>query len=369
MRPGRSCGHPGRTWSSPGLPTTRSSSRPRMRRVRRPGGDECSRGTHVRRHSRSAGGAGSSRAAALVGFGAFLAACTGTRSVVPPAGRGRRAAAAPAPRVRPARRRRSRRRPTAKAITGPLKFANWPAYIDLRRAAAEAEEYSPGSSPTLESFKKKYGVEVDYQEKIGDNARSSRRSSRRSSAGLPTGWDLDGPDRLDGREDRRPTAGPRSSTTANVPTAVANLRDAAQGRAVGPEQRLPLPVAVGHDRRRLQREDPRGEQHRRSRPRSPTSGTSRPTRCRSSTEARDTFGLTLLKLGIDADPATRSPTTTSRRSTTTSSRWSTGACASRQRVPAGLRARRRSGRRWSGPATSRRRAARTTSSSSPRRGR
>ncbi len=73
--------------------------------------------------------------------------------------------------------------PPNQVATGPLKFANWPAYIDqATEADAATGVLPPGSSQTLVDFTKKYGVEVDYEEKIGDNAVSSRPSRRHSSA-------------------------------------------------------------------------------------------------------------------------------------------------------------------------------------------
>ena len=86
---------------------------------------------------------------------------------------------------------------------------------------------------------------------------------------------------------------------ANVPNCVNNLRDALHGPDLGPEQRLPLPVAVGHDRRSAT-----------TARRSPRTSIAEPTKIADLwtipadkvtflTEARDTFGLGLLKLGID----------------------------------------------------------------------
>ena len=82
--------------------------------------------------------------------------------------------------------------PTPQVITGPLKFANWPAYIDqATEADARRRGVLPaGSSKTLEDFKKKYGVEVDYEEKIDDNAVFVQTITPALVGGLPTGWDL-----------------------------------------------------------------------------------------------------------------------------------------------------------------------------------
>src|SRR5438477_13136570 len=102
---------------------------------------------------------------AFAGVAAFVAACTGgsTESnapasisipTPPPAATPSTAPASPTPKPSP---------------TGPLKFANWPAYIDLTGKAYDTGEYTPGSSPTIEQFKKKYAIQVDYEEKIEDN--------------------------------------------------------------------------------------------------------------------------------------------------------------------------------------------------------
>src|SRR3972149_7380875 len=91
---------------------------------------------------------------ALAGFGGFLAAC----------GRG----ATP--------------KPTEAAITGPLNFANWPAYIDL----TEDET----SSPTLTDFEARYGIEVRYQEEIEANEDFYATIAPQLSAGLDSGWDI-----------------------------------------------------------------------------------------------------------------------------------------------------------------------------------
>ena len=126
---------------------------------------------------------------AMAGFATFLAACTGTKtgssaapSVAPSTTGQASAPASVAPSVTP--------EPTPKVVTGPLKFANWPAYIDLAGAAGDAGEYAPGSSPTLEEFQKQYNIKVDYQEKIGDNATFVETIKPALVGNLATGWDL-----------------------------------------------------------------------------------------------------------------------------------------------------------------------------------
>ena len=208
-------------------------------------------------------------------------------------------------------------------------FANWPAYIDLAGAAGDDRHLRAGlvADPRglQEAVRRRGRLRGEDRRQ---RRRSSRRSSRPSSAASPTGWDLmvltdwmaakiisQGL----GREDR---------PVRRCPNCVANLARPAQGPALGPEQRLPLPVAVGHDRRRLQRQDARREQASRSRPRLADLWAIPADKLTFLTEARDTFGLGLLKLGIDPEPGRPSRTTTSKVGTTTSSRSSTRACGS-----------------------------------------
>src|SRR4051794_5314662 len=91
---------------------------------------------------------------AFAGFAAFLAACTtGTSGSNPPA-----SVSIPTP--PPATPTPAPASPTpVPSPTGPLKFANWPAYIDLTGKAYDTGEYTAGSSPTIEQFKDKYKIE------------------------------------------------------------------------------------------------------------------------------------------------------------------------------------------------------------------
>ncbi|HEX5451847.1 MAG TPA: substrate-binding domain-containing protein, partial [Candidatus Limnocylindrales bacterium] len=121
---------------------------------------------------------------ALVGFSAFLAACSsGTTASQVPA-----TAFVPTP---PPESETPNASPTPlPSPTGPLQFANWEAYIDLAGKAGDAGVYSPGSSPTIEQFKKQYGVDVNYQEKINDNEEFYALIQPALSTGLSSGWDL-----------------------------------------------------------------------------------------------------------------------------------------------------------------------------------
>ena len=124
------------------------------------------------------------QAGALGGFGAFLAACTGASTTSAPTASPSASAAATASAS-------AATSPTPlPSPTGPLKWAQWPAYIDLTGKAGEAGEYAPGSSPTIEAFKKQYKVDVDYQEKIEANEDFYATIQPQLQGGLPTGWDL-----------------------------------------------------------------------------------------------------------------------------------------------------------------------------------
>ena len=180
-------------------------------------------------------------------------------------------------------------------------FANWPAYIDL--PATPTRSTPPGASPTLEQFKAEYGVDVDYQEKIGDNASFVETIKPALVGGLPTGWDLmvltDWMAVADhhlglGREDR---PGERART------AVANLEDGLKNYPWDPTQDYHYPwqsgmTGIGFNAKTLSENN-----------------IAEPTKIADLwtipadkvtflTEARDTFGLGLLKLGIDANPET-----------------------------------------------------------------
>ena len=122
---------------------------------------------------------------AMAGFAAFLAACTGGQSQTNPP------ASISIPTPPPVSPTPTAASPTpVPSPTGPLKFANWPAYIDLSGKAGEEEKYSPGSSPTIEQFKKKYSIAVDYVEAINDNKEFYAKIQPQLQGGAPTGWDL-----------------------------------------------------------------------------------------------------------------------------------------------------------------------------------
>ena len=124
------------------------------------------------------------QASAFAGFAAFLAACGAsgssepapTTSIPTPPPFSPTPAASPTPLPKP---------------TGPLQFANWEAYIDQTTPADVKTGVLPaGSSPTIENFKKKYGVDVNYVEKINANEEFYALIQPQLATNLPTGWDL-----------------------------------------------------------------------------------------------------------------------------------------------------------------------------------
>ena len=238
---------------------------------------------------------------AVAGFTAFLAASTGTKtgaSAPPPSISGDTIAPSLAPSVEPSPTVAA----TPKVVTGPLKFANWPAYIDLAGAAGDAGAYKPGSSPTLEQFKKKYKIEVDYQEKIGDNATFVETIKPALVGKLATGWDL--VVLTDWMASKLVANGwVEKIDQTNVPNCTANIRDALKNQTWDPTNDYHYPwqsgmTGVGFNAKTLK-----------------DNGIAEPTKIADIykipadkltflSEARDTFGLVLLKLGIDANGAT-----------------------------------------------------------------
>jgi len=233
----------------------------------------------------------------LVGISAFLAACVGGGASGTPATSGPPAAsptAPPTPTPAPTG--------TPKVVGKTLHFANWTAYIDLAGKAGEAGGYAPGSSPTLEGFKKKYSVDVDYQEKIDANPSFIATIQPALNNGLATGWDLivltdSFAAQLIGK------GWIEALDHANTPNAVQNLRAPLKGVSWDPDNNYHFPwqsgmTGVGYSAKALS-----------------DAKLAVPTKIADLwnipsnkvtflEEARDTFGLTLLKLGIDPNPDT-----------------------------------------------------------------
>lgn len=68
--------------------------------------------------------------------------------------------------------------------TGPLEWANWPAYIDID---------DDGNYPTIVAFTEQTGIDVNYTEAIQDNADFFGTIRQDLQAGNPTGWDIISP--------------------------------------------------------------------------------------------------------------------------------------------------------------------------------
>jgi spermidine/putrescine transport system substrate-binding protein len=235
---------------------------------------------------------------ALAGFSAFLAACAGAGASesAGPASIG----IATAPPVATAAPSAA---PTAKPTpTGPLEFANWPAYIDLTGKAYDTGVYTKGSSPTIEQFKKAIGVDVHYVEAIEDNKTFYAKIQPHLQAGEPTGWDLIVvTDWLAAKIIAKSWAEPINH--GDVPNAVNNLQDSLKNQPWDTNNDYHFPwqsgmTGIGFNKKSLAGAgiaEPKSLQD---------LWKIKPGKISFLTESRDTFGLGLLKLGKDANPAT-----------------------------------------------------------------
>jgi len=210
---------------------------------------------------------------ALVGVGAFLAACgTSAQSTAP----------SPSPSAGPGES------PAGGEQTPSdiLNFANWPLYIDQ-------DESSPPVSPTLVQFQEKHGTEVKYVEAINDNDSFFGTIQPALQAGQDTGWDLMAlTDWMAARLVRLGWV--ETIDTANTPNFVANLRDVYKGVDWDPDNNLRAPwqsgmTGLGYD------QDVTGELTSLDALWTPDARWNGKVWFLS--EMRDTVGLTLLKLG------------------------------------------------------------------------
>jgi spermidine/putrescine transport system substrate-binding protein len=232
---------------------------------------------------------------AIAGFGAFLAACTGGQASPSAAG----SVVIPTP---PSEAPSPSVSPTPKVVTGPLHWAQWPAYIDLAGKAYDTGEYTPGSSPTIEQFKAKYKIDVDYEEKVQDNKTFYATIQPQMQAGTATGWDMITlTDWLVAKIIAKGWA--EKIDPANVPNCVANIRDALKNQTWDPNQDYHYPwqsgmTGIGYNTKGMAAAG-------KPAPKSLKDLYALlPKRVSFLTESRDTFGLGLLKLGKKADPAT-----------------------------------------------------------------
>jgi spermidine/putrescine transport system substrate-binding protein len=165
----------------------------------------------------------------VAGFSAFLAACTGGGSSASPSASQPGASATPMASASAP--------PASQTPTGPLRFANWDAYIDV-----EDDEVT---SPTLVDFEQEYGVKVEYANaRIEDNATFVATIRPQLQSGVDTGWDLIV--LTDWMAAKLVEAGwVEKIDQANVPDAVANLRDALKGLSWDPNQDYHYPWQSG----------------------------------------------------------------------------------------------------------------------------
>ena len=236
------------------------------------------------------------QASAFAGFAAFLAACGAgvasapapTTSIPTPPPSSPTPAASPTPLPKP---------------TGPLQFANWEAYIDQTTPADIKTGVLPaGSSPTIENFKKKYGVDVNYVEKINANEEFYALIQPQLATNLPTGWDLIVvTDWMAARIISKGWA--EKLDPGDVPNCVKNLRDPLRNQTwdAGNDYHYPWQsgmTGIGYDSKALSSAG-------KAAPKSLKDLYALPAnKITFLTESRDTFGLGLLKLGKNADPAT-----------------------------------------------------------------
>ena len=239
---------------------------------------------------------------ALAGVAAFLAACTGGSDTSAPPSIGA-SSNANIPTPPPA----ASATPVASATpkpspTGPLTWAQWPAYIDLAGKAGEAGAYAPGSSPTIEQFKKAFGVDVDYEEKIEDNKVFYATIQPQLQAGAATNWDMITiTDWLAAKIISKGWA--EKIDQGNVPNCTANIRDALKGQVWDPTNDYHYPwqsgmTGIGYNKHVLAsagKPEPKSLKDLYALPANRVSFL---------TESRDTFGLGLLKLGVNPDPLT-----------------------------------------------------------------
>ena len=238
---------------------------------------------------------------AFAGVAAFIAACTGGGGESAPPATSSANANIPTP--PPVASSAPPASPTpVPQVTGPLHWAQWPAYIDLTGKAGEAGAYAPGSSPTLEEFKKQYNVDVNYEEKIEANEDFFATIQQQLVAGLPTGWDMiTVTDWLAAKIISKGWA--EQVDQSAVPNCTANIRDALKNQVWDPNQDYHYPwqsgmTGIGYNKASLAKAKI-------AEPKSLTDLYATPAdRLTFLNEKRDTFGLGLLKLGIDPNPQT-----------------------------------------------------------------
>jgi spermidine/putrescine transport system substrate-binding protein len=182
---------------------------------------------------------------ALAGFSAFLAACAPAASNSPsPTSTQTAVATAALPTVEPTCG-------PPPEITGPLKFANWDAYIDLTTdpgadgvEGTDDDEYVL-PSPTLDDFKAEYGVEVEYANaKIDGNDSFMGTISPQLQSGVDPGWDLIVI--TDWMAAKVIAAGwAEAIDPCHIPTVLANVNDSLKGISYDPDFLYHVPWQSG----------------------------------------------------------------------------------------------------------------------------
>ena len=163
------------------------------------------------------------QASAVVGAGAFLAACGGGST----SSGGSGTSAAPGTSATP-----------GEGMSGTLNFANWPGYMDWVEEGVTA--------PTLTDFTARTGVDVNYQEDIDGNEDFMATITPQLEAGLDTGWDIITiTDYMAARLINRKWV--EEIDPAKVPTAVANLAERLKGLSWDPDQTYHYPYQTFAD--------------------------------------------------------------------------------------------------------------------------
>ena len=80
-------------------------------------------------------------------------------------------------------------RPSGSGSAGPLRWLNWPAYIDIDEEA----DPDPTKYPSINAFIKQTGIQVEYNEGLLDNADFLSQYAPDLRAGNSTGWDVMSP--------------------------------------------------------------------------------------------------------------------------------------------------------------------------------
>jgi spermidine/putrescine transport system substrate-binding protein len=176
-----------------------------------------------------------------------------------------------------------------------LEWANWPAYIDIDEEAAP----NPTKYPSINTFIEQTGIGVDYKETIQDNADFLGTLRQDLAAGNATGWDVISPGGW--VVERMGRLGYLEEIDhSKLPNWTANCADYAKGLWFDPDNKYSVwwqggITGIAYDPELTGREittfddllDPAFKD-----------------RAGGFSDMRDTFGLTLLSLGVHPEDAT-----------------------------------------------------------------